>query len=44
MPKLNSLKKQLSKEDKKILIPDPSQLLAEFFNGEVIKPNEQYYY
>ena len=44
MPKLNLVKKQLSKEDKKIFIQDPSQLLADFFNGVVIKPNEQYYY
>ena len=44
MTNLNSIKKKLSKEDRKISIKDPSKLLAEFFNGVVIKLEEQYKY
>ncbi len=38
----NLIKKKLSKEDRKISVLDPSKLLAEFFNGVVIKIDEAY--
>ena len=41
---LNSTKKKVSKEDRKISVQDPSKLLAEFFNGVVIKLDEEYAY
>ena len=44
MKYLNLIKKKLSKEDKKISVQDPSKLLAEFFNGVVIKIDEAYVY
>ena len=44
MKKLNPIKKKLSKEDRKISVQDPSKLLAEFFNGDVIKLDEAYLY
>ena len=44
MKNLNPIKKKLSKEDRKISIPDPSKLLAEFFNGIVIELDEEYAY
>ena len=44
MKKLNLIKKKLSKEDRKISAQDPSKLLAEFFNGVVIKLDEAYVY
>ena len=44
MKNLNRIKKKLSKEDKKISAQDPSKLLAEFFNGVVIKLDEAYVY
>ena len=34
--------KIISSEDQKVLITDPSKLLAEFFNGVVIKIDEEY--
>ena len=38
MTNLNSIKKKLSNEDRKVSVQDPSKkLLAEFFNGVVIK-------
>ncbi len=37
MKNLNLIKKKLFKEDRKISAQDPSKLLAEFFNGVVIK-------
>ena len=40
MKNLNLIKKKLSKEDRKISVQDPSKLLAEFFNGVVIKFDE----
>ena len=40
MKNLNLIKKKLSKEDTKISVQDPSKLLAEFFNGVVIKLDE----
>jgi len=44
MTNLNPIKKKLSKLDKKISIQEPSKLLAEFFNGVVIKLDEEYEY
>jgi len=44
MTNLNSINKKLSKADRKISIKDPSKLLAEFFNGVVIKLDEEYKY
>ncbi len=44
MKNLNLIKKKLSKEDRKISVQDPSKLLAEFFNGVVIKHDEAYVY
>jgi len=42
MTNLNSIKKKLSKVDRKVSIKDPSKLLAEFFNGVVIELDEEY--
>ena len=44
MKNLNLIKKKLSKEDSKISVLDPSKLLAEYFNGAVIKLDEAYVY
>ena len=44
MKYLNLIKKKLSKEDRKISVQDPSKLLAEYFNGVVIKLDEAYEY
>ena len=44
MTNLNPIKKKLSKVDRKISLQDSSKLLAEFFNGVVIKPDEEYEY
>ena len=44
MKNLNPIKKKLSKKDKKISVKDPSNLLAEFFNGIVIELDEEYVY
>ena len=44
MKNLNLIKKKLSKEDRKISVQDPSKLLAEFFNGVLIKIDEAYAY
>ena len=44
MTNLNPIKKKLSKENRKISVQDPSKLLAEFFNGVVIKFDEEYAY
>ena len=41
MTNLNLIKKKLAKKDRKISVQDPSQLLAEFFNGLVIKLDEE---
>ena len=40
MKNLNPINKKLSKEDRKISVQDPSKLLAEYFNGVVIKIDE----
>ena len=42
MKNLNIIKKKLFKEDSKISVQDPSNLLAEFFNGIVIELDEEY--
>ena len=44
MNNLNLIKKKISKEDRKISVQDPSKLLAEFFNGVVMKIEEGYAY
>ena len=44
MKKLNPVSKKLSKKDKKLSLQDPSKLLADFFNGVVIKLDEEYLY
>ena len=44
MKNLNLIKKKPSKEDRKISVQDPSKLLAEFFNGVVLKIDEGYAY
>ena len=41
MTNLNPIKKKLSKADRMISIQDPSNLLAEFFNGIVIEIDEE---
>ena len=42
MINLNPIKKKISKEDRKVYYEDSSRLLAEFFNGVVIRINEEY--
>ena len=42
MTNVNPIKKKLSKADRKISLQDPSKLLAEFFNGDVIELDEEY--
>ena len=44
MTNLNPIKKKLAKENRKVSVQDPSKLLAEFFNGVVIKLDEEYAY
>ena len=44
MTNLNPIKKKLAKEDRKMSVQDPSILLAEFFNGVVIKLDEEHSY
>ena len=44
MTKSNSMKEKISKEDLKVSVSDPSQLLAKFFNGVVIQIDEEYSY
>ena len=44
MKNLNPIKKKLSQEDRKISVKDPSELLAEFFNGVVIELDKEYAY
>ena len=41
MKNLNSIKKRISKEDRKVSVNDQSKLLAEFFNGVIIQVDEQ---
>ena len=44
MKNLNPIKKKLFEKDKKISVRDPSELLAEFFNGVVIELDKEYAY
>ena len=44
MTNLNPIKKKLAKEYTKVSIRDPSKLLAESFNGVVIRLDEEYEY
>ena len=44
MTNLNPIKKKLAKEDRKVSVQDSSKLLAEFFDGVVIKLDEKYAY
>ena len=44
MTNLNTIKKKLSKVDRKVSIKDSSKLLAEFFNGVVIDLDDEYKY
>ena len=44
MTNLNLIKKKPPKEERKISVQEPSKLLAEFFNGVVIKIDEAYTY
>ena len=41
MNNLNPFNKKQSKEDRKVSVQDPPKILAEFFNGVVIKLNEK---
>ena len=42
MKNLNSIKKRISKEDRKVSVNDQSKLLAEFFNGVIIQVDEEF--
>ena len=44
MTNLNPIKKRLAKENRRVSVQDTSKLLAEFFNGVVIKLDEEYEY
>ena len=44
MTNLNPVKKKLAKKDRKVSVEEPSKLLAEFFDGVVIKLDEEYAY
>tara|TARA_Y200000002_G_scaffold38923_1_gene28389 strand:- start:109 stop:246 length:138 start_codon:yes stop_codon:yes gene_type:complete len=44
MTNLNPIKKKLVEENRKVSVQDPSKLLAEFFNGVIIKLDEEYIY
>ncbi len=44
MTNLNPIKKKLAKENLRVSVQDSSVLLADFFNGIVIKLNEEYEY
>ena len=44
MTNFNPIKKKFAKENRKVSVQDPSKLLAEFFNGVVIKLDEEYIY
>jgi len=39
---LNLIKKKIAKEELKVSVIDPSESLAEFFNGVVIQIDEEY--
>ncbi len=44
MTNLNPIKKKLPKEDRKVSVQESSKIVAEFFNGVVIKLDEKYAY
>ena len=44
MKTLNTIEEKLTKEDLKILVKNPSELLAEFFNGVIIQFDEECIY
>ena len=44
MRNLNQLKKRITKKDRELSYRESSKLLAEFFNGVVIKFDEEYFY
>ena len=44
MTNLNLIKKKIAKKELKVSVSDPSELLAEFFNGLVIQIDEEYSY
>ena len=44
MKKLNSIKNNLSKEDRKASFQYPSKLFTEFFNSILIELDEEYSY
>ena len=44
MKNLNLISKNTSEGDPKLLVNEPSKLLAEFFNGVVIELDEEYRY
>ena len=41
---IKPLEKNFSNQSTKLSLRDPSKLLAEFFNGVVIKNEEEYFY
>ena len=41
---IKTLEKNFSNQSRKLSLRDPSKLLAEFFNGVVIKNEEEYFY
>lgn len=44
MTNLNPIKKKLFKKNRKVSVHDPLKLLFEYFNGVVIKLDEDYAY
>ena len=44
MKKINPITKKISKKNRRVLLSDPSKLLADFFNGVVINPDIDYSY
>ena len=42
MKNINPIEKKISKEKRIISLTDPSKLLADFFNGEIIEFEEEY--
>ena len=44
MSNLNPIKRKLSIDDRKVSVQDPSRIFAEFFNGVVIKLDQENIY
>ena len=44
MRNLNPIKNKIAKQDRQVSVRDSSKLLADFFNGVVIKLDEDYIY